>query len=37
MKPKKELRCEECGSAEVYTLADGTRVCKRCGFREKKK
>jgi len=36
MEPKKKLRCKECGSAEIYTLADGTRVCKRCGFREKK-
>lgn len=28
------LKCARCGSKQIYTLATGTHVCRRCGFRE---
>lgn len=31
----KELQCKDCGSKVIYTLKDGTKVCRRCGKREK--
>lgn len=31
-----ELKCKKCGSPNIYTLKDGTTVCRRCGHREKK-
>ena len=33
---KKEFRCSKCGLLSIYTLKDGTRVCRTCGHREKK-
>jgi hypothetical protein len=39
MENKIEIRieCEECGSGDVYTTQDGTRVCRRCGHRDNQK
>ncbi len=34
---KKELICSKCNSRYVYTLKDGTIICRKCGFRESKK
>ncbi len=31
------LKCKECLSKNIYTLEDGTKVCRRCGVRENKK
>ena len=33
-----EFKCTNCGrgSGNMYTLKDGTRVCRRCGYREKR-
>jgi len=31
---KKKLRCVKCKSLITYTLLDGTKVCRRCGFRD---
>ena len=33
---KKEIECVNCGSKVIYTLKDGTKVCRYCGHREKK-
>jgi ribosomal protein L40E len=32
-KPKK-FRCVKCNSAQTYVLKDGTRVCRKCSYRE---
>lgn len=29
-------RCPKCDSGQVYTLADGTLVCRMCGVRTAK-
>lgn len=36
METKKDFKCKECGSGDTYTTKDGTKVCRRCGFREVK-
>ena len=37
MKKKvKKFRCGKCNSAQTYVKKDGTRVCRKCGHREKK-
>lgn len=38
MKKKKQVKpkCTKCGSGQVYTLVDGTLVCRFCGHREPK-
>ncbi len=33
-KPVK-FRCKKCYSAQTYVNKDGTRVCRKCNFREK--
>lgn len=39
-KAKVEIKCPQCESTNVYTLRDGTRICRKCGktwTEEKKK
>ena len=36
-KGKVEGRCKKCGSGYYYTNKDGTRVCRKCGHRQKVK
>lgn len=31
-----ELKCPACGSKNILTNADGTRVCRKCGERTPK-
>lgn len=31
---EEQLRCKKCNSKSLYTLKDGTKVCKVCGNRE---
>lgn len=33
-KKEVELKCDACSSRVVYTLKDGTIVCRRCGHRK---
>lgn len=33
----KPFRCNMCYSTNIYTLKDGTKVCRKCGNREKSK
>jgi len=33
----KKLFCKDCGSKNIYSLKDKTKVCRKCGWREKKK
>ena len=39
MKKKKinKFPCKDCGSSQTYALKDGTRVCRKCAYREKSK
>lgn len=30
-----KIRCSKCNSAQIYTLKDGIRACRKCGNREK--
>jgi len=34
-KEMKKLACSQCNSKMIYTLKDKTKVCRKCGFREK--
>lgn len=29
-----KMRCPKCNSAQTYGLKDGTRVCRKCSYRE---
>ena len=29
-----ELKCDKCGSGDVYTTQENVRVCRRCGHRK---
>lgn len=31
-----KYECKECGSKNIYSLKDRTKVCRKCGWREKK-
>lgn len=31
-----KFRCSNCNSAQTYVLKNGTRVCRKCSFRDKK-
>lgn len=33
---EKHLKCSRCASTNCYTLVDGTQICRKCSFREKK-
>jgi len=28
-----EIKCPKCGSGDVYTKADGEKVCRKCGHK----
>lgn len=30
-----KIECSKCGSKNIYTLTDGTKVCRKCGGRTK--
>ena len=30
-----KIRCSKCNSAQIYTLKDETKVCRKCAYREK--
>jgi len=32
---RKKLRCSRCGSRNVYTLKNKTKICRVCGNEEK--
>lgn len=32
---KKKIVCSKCGSSNIYTLKDKTKVCRKCGERGK--
>jgi len=34
-KYENKFPCQKCKSSQTYALADGTRVCRRCSYREK--
>ncbi len=34
-KGKSDIKCKKCYSANIYTLKDGTKVCRKCGNRER--
>ena len=36
-KVKLNLRCDKCNSKNIYTIKDGTLICRRCGHRKEKK
>jgi len=31
----KEYKCLNCNSRNTYTNKDGTRICRKCGYRSK--
>jgi transposase len=31
-----KCRCSNCGSLMTYSLVDGTLVCRKCSFKEKR-
>ena len=33
---REALVCSNCGSAYVYVLVDGTKVCRKCGHKNGK-
>jgi transcription initiation factor TFIIIB Brf1 subunit/transcription initiation factor TFIIB len=33
---KDRLLCSKCNSKNIYSLKDGTIVCRKCGYRRKK-